>query len=90
MKVNFKELDIEVSFGNFQKMDISKELANYLHVNTSDIGVDDTARTIYYSEDEYIDIPLEHASIIADMVKSSNCCFVAAIKKAIIKELTKK
>ena len=90
MKANFKELNVEVSFGEFQKLDISKELANYIHVNTSDIGVDDTARAIYYSEDDFVDLPIEHASIIVDMIKSHNCGFVAAIKKAIINELTLK
>jgi hypothetical protein len=88
MKVNFNELNVEISFGEFQKIDISKELANYIHANTSDIGVDDTARAIYYNEDGYIDIPSEHASIIIDIIKRNNCGFVAAIKKAVIKELT--
>lgn len=86
MKVNFKELNIEVTFDNFQAVDIAKELGNYIHQVTNDIGLDDTARDIYHS-DGWVDIPLEHAEAIVAIVSRPECAFLACIKKAIINAL---
>lgn len=88
MIANFKNLEVEVTFGNFKGLDVTHILGNFLHANTSDIGLDDTARAIYYSEGD-VEIPDEHAKVIVAMVGSSKCSIVAGIKKSIIKELTK-
>jgi len=87
MEANFKNISIEVAFDEFQELDIAKELGNYIHANTPDIGVDDVAREIYHSEGS-IEISDEHASAIIDLVSSGRCLFVAAVKKAIINQLT--
>lgn len=87
MKANFKKLGVEVSFDNFKEWDVAKDLGNFIHANTSDIGLDDVARDIYHSEGE-MDIPEAYAKEIIGIVSSKECRFFAAIKKAIIKELT--
>ena len=87
MKANFKKINVEVKFDKFQELDITKDLGNYIHANTPDIGMDDVAREIYHSEGE-IEIPEQYAQDIVVMVKSNRCPFVAAVKKAIIAQLT--
>ena len=89
MKVNFKKLNVEVAFDKFKELDLAKDLGNYIHTNTNDIGLDDTARAIYHSEGE-IEVDDIHAQQIIEMIKGSECMFLAGIKKAIINELTSK
>lgn len=88
MRVNFKELSVEVNFDVFKPLDISKDLGNFIHVNTPDIGLDDVAREIYHSKGE-IEIPEEYIPMILDLIKNNQCPLVAAVKKAIINALTK-
>lgn len=88
MKVNFKELSVEVNFDVFKPLDISKDLGNFIHVNTPDIGLDDVAREIYHSKGD-IEIPEEYIPMILDLIKNNQCPLVAAVKKAIINALTK-
>lgn len=87
MKANFKKINVEVAFDEFQELDIAKQIGNFIHANTPDIGLDDVAREIYHSEGE-IEISEQHAKDIVVMVSSDVCMFVAAVKKAIINELT--
>jgi hypothetical protein len=87
MKANFKNLQVEVSFDKFSEVDVTKALGNYIHTNTTDIGLDDVAREIYYSEGE-VEISSEHAEAIKQMVLRKDCSFFAAFKKAIISQLT--
>lgn len=87
MKANFRKINVEVAFDEFKELDIAKELGNYIHANTPDIGLDDVAREIYHSEGE-VEISNEHASAIIDLVSYGKCLFLAAVKKAIINELT--
>lgn len=88
MRVNFKELSVEVNFDVFKPLDISKDLGNFIHVNTPDIGLDDVAREIYHSKGE-VEIPEEYIPMILDLIKNNQCPLVAAVKKAIINALTK-
>ena len=87
MKANFKKIQAEINFGEFKEVDLAKELANFIHNNTTDIGLDDVAREIYYSEGE-VEISTEHTNAIKAMVGSKECPFFVAFKKAIIKQLT--
>lgn len=86
MKVNFKQILVEASFDEFKEFDIAREFGNYIHSNTNDIGLDDTAREIYHSEGE-IEISEEHAGMIAALVNRKECNYVAAFKKAILKQI---
>lgn len=89
MKANFKKLNVEVAFDEFKELDLAKELGNYVHTNTNDIGLDDTARAIYHSEGE-MEVDDIHAQQIIEMIKGSECMFLVGVKRAIIKELTSK
>lgn len=87
MKANFKNLTVEVSFDEFKELDVRKVLGNFIHANTSDIGLDDTARDIYHSDGD-IELPDEHARMIVAMVSDPICKIIVGIKKSIINELT--
>ena len=89
MIANFKNLKVEVAFEEFKELDIRKVLGNVIHTNTSDIGLDDVARAIYHS-DGNIDISEEYACQIVEFMKDNNCVLLAAVKKAVINELTVK
>ena len=89
MKANFKNISVEVAFDEFKELDLAKELGNYIHTNTNDIGLDDTARSIYHSDGE-MEVDDIHAQQIIDMVRSRDCVFLAGVKRAIINELTNK
>lgn len=88
MKANFRRLNVEVTFDEFKELDVAKQLGNYIHANTPDIGLDDVAREIYHSEGE-IELEDSYAPAIIELVSMNSCMFIAAVKKAIIKELTK-
>lgn len=85
MKVNFKKFEIQTSFeGDKQEIDIAKTLGNLMMFNGSillDIGFEDLAKTIYYSEGE-VEIPARYLIPIQEVVKTSN--FLASIKRAIL------
>lgn len=91
MKVNFKELEAQISFdGTKQTFDIAKRLGNMMMYNSSillDIGFEDLAKTIYYSEGE-VEVPEQYCDAIIEVVKQSS--FIAAIKREVINQLTKK
>ena len=54
MKVNFRIIEVQVSFeGEKRVFDIAREIGNMMMYNGSillDIGFEDLARTIYYSD----------------------------------------
>ena len=61
-RVDFSKLKVQLTFeGEPVEIDFRKVLGNLIHQNTSDIGLDTFARTIYFSDgevevpDEYID-----------------------------------
>ena len=88
MKANFNQLQVEVAFDEYKPVDVTKSLGNFLHANTNDIGLDDVAREIYHSQGE-VDIPDEYAPMIETIVMNPQCPLLAAVKKAIVKELKK-
>lgn len=88
MKANFNKLKVEVAFDEFEELDIAKQLGNYIHTHTSDIGVDDVARDIYHIDGD-VEIPDEYVEPIKQIISDQGCYFIAAVKKAIIAELEK-
>ena len=60
MKVNFRIIEVQVSFeGEKRVFDIAREIGNMMMYNGSillDIGFEDLARTIYYSDGE-VEVP---------------------------------
>lgn len=83
MKANFKKITVEVAFDRFEELDIARQLGNFIHANTNDIGLDDVAREIYHSEGE-TDVSEEYARMIRALISDRKCPFLAAVKKAVI------
>lgn len=87
-KINFKALEVEISFeGDKKTFDVAKTVGNMMMYNGSlllDIGFEDLARTIYYSECE-VEVPPQYGGAVIEVVKQSN--LVAAIKREVIKQL---
>lgn len=80
MKANFKDLKVKMEFeGETVSFDLRKDLGNTIRRNTADIGLDDTARLIYFSDGE-IDIPDEH---IDDIIKIVNKCYIVPVQQAV-------
>ena len=77
MKVDFTKAKVEVTFGEYKEMDIAKAVGN-----TSDIGVDETARNIYHSEGE-LEIPDEQISAIIYALSNASTILVSAKKAAL-------
>lgn len=91
MKINFKTFEAQTSFeGAKQAFDITRELGNLMMYNSSillDIGFEDLAKEIYYSEGE-VEVPEQYSDAIIKVVRQSS--FIAAIKREIINRLSSK
>lgn len=89
MKVNFKAFEVQTSFeGAKQAFDITRELGNMMMYNSSillDIGFEDLAKEIYYSDSE-VEVPERYCKAIVEVVKQSS--FIAAIKREVINQLS--
>lgn len=90
MKINFKQLEVCVSFdGEKRVFDIAGDLGNMMMYNGSvllDIGFEKLAEEIYFSTGT-VEIPDKYRAAIREVVKSSG--FIAAIKRELINLLEK-
>lgn len=82
---DFHEIEMEVSFDNVMKVDISKTLGNVIHQNTGDLGLDEVARTIY--KEGKADIPVQYIPAIVEILKMPSSLMAAGGKTALIKML---
>ena len=80
---DFTEVEMEVSFDNVMKVDISKTLGNVIHQNTGDLGLDEVARTIY--KEGKADIPVMYIPAIVEILKMPTSLMAAGGKVALIK-----
>ena len=80
---DFTEIEMEVSFDEKMKVDISKTLGNVIHQNTGDLGLDEIARTIY--KDGKADIPVQYIPAIVEILKMPHSLMAAGGKIALIK-----
>lgn len=87
-KINFKALEVQTSFdGDKRTVDVTKTVGNMMMYNGSvllDIGFEDLAKEIYYSDGE-VEVPTRYAGAIREVVRQSQ--LIAAIKREIIKRL---
>ena len=87
-KIDFTHLEVPVSFdGTKQMFNVAKSLGNAMMYNGSvlmDIGFEDLARRIDYSEGE-VEVEGKYVAPIEQVVKDSN--FIATIKREIIRKL---
>ena len=79
---DFTEVEMEVSFDEKMKVDISKTLGNVIHQNTGDLGLDEIARTIY--KEGKADIPVEYIHVIVEILKMPQSLMAAGGKRALI------
>ena len=82
---DFTEVEMEVSFENMMKVDISKTLGNVIHQNTGDLGLDELARTIY--KEGKADIPVMYIPAIIEILKMPQSLMAAGGKVAVINML---
>ena len=81
---DFTQVEMEVSFDEKMKVDISKTLGN-IHQNTGDLGLDEIARTIY--KDGKADIPVMYIPAIVEILKMPHSLMAAGGKVAVINML---
>lgn len=91
MKIDFTKVEAVVSFeGEKATFNIAKPLGNDMMYNTNillDIGFEDLAREIYYSEGE-VEIDSRYTEAMVHIIKNGN--MIAPIKRVLIKKLTEK
>lgn len=75
---------VEINFeGDLVEVDIRKQLANHIRQSTNDIGLDDFARSIYYSDGE-IEVPQEYIEPILNISVNR---FIVPVQKALSDKL---
>ena len=79
---DFTEVEMEVSFDEKMKVDISKTLGNVIHQNTGDLGLDELARTIY--KEGKADVPVGYIPAIVSILKMPQSLMAAGGKRALI------
>ena len=79
---DFTQVEMEVSFDEKMKVDISKTLGNVIHQNTGDLGLDEIARTIY--KEGKADIPVGYIPAIVSILKTPQSLMAAGGKRALI------
>ena len=82
---DFTQDELEVSFDEKMKVDISKTLGNVIHQNTGDLGLDELARTIY--KEGKADIPVMYIPAIVEILKMPHSLMAAGGKVAVINML---
>ncbi len=88
MKVDFTKIDVQVSFDGTRKtFNVAKNVGNDMMYNGTviqDIGFEELARQIYFSDGE-VEIPQQYAKPIAQVIMESN--YIAAIKRYLFQKL---
>lgn len=83
--IDFGKVMVQNTFeGEPQAVDIRKHLGNAIHQSTGDIGFDDFARTIYFSEGA-VEVPGEYVEQLRIIVKET---YLASVQRAINELLT--
>lgn len=81
MTIDFRKIEVEVNFdGTKEVLDISKQLANYAKMKTSDIAFEDFCREIYYQGE--VEVSEAYKKELLRIVGESQ--FLAYIKRGII------
>lgn len=71
---------VEINFeGDQVEVDIRKQLANAIRQSTNDIGFDDFAREVYYSDGE-IEVPSEY---IQPIINVAAACLIVPVQRAL-------
>lgn len=65
--IDFSKIPVELRFGEMTETDMRRSVGNAINRNTSDIGLADFARKIFYSE-EPVEIPAAYAEEVTRIV----------------------
>lgn len=84
IKIDLSALMVEAEFGKMAQVDARHDVANAIHKATSDIGVDDLARKLYYAKGE-VEIPPYQLQAVTDIIRRSS--LLAFVKKAVLERL---
>jgi hypothetical protein len=85
VKVDFGKVMVQHNIeGELQSFDFRKALGNEIHQTTGDIGFDDFAHKIYFSEGA-IEVPEEYIEPLKEIIKGR---YLASVQKAFAKLLT--
>ena len=83
--IDFGKVMIQHTFeGDPVAVDMRKQLGNKIHQTTGDIGFDDLARTIYFSEGD-VEVPQEYIEPLKQLVKEN---YLASVQRAFNELLT--
>lgn len=83
--IDFGKVMVQHTFeGDPVAVDMRKQLGNKIHQTTGDIGFDDFARTIYFSEGE-VEVPQEYIETLKQLVKEN---YLASVQRAFNELLT--
>lgn len=83
--IDFGKVMVQHTFeGDPVAVDMRKQLGNKIHQTTGDIGFDDLARTIYFSDGE-IEVPQEYIEPLKQVVKEN---YLASVQRAFNELLT--
>lgn len=83
--IDFGKVMVQHTFeGDPVAVDMRKQLGNKIHQTTGDIGFDDLARTIYFSEGE-VEVPQEYIEPLKQLVKEN---YLASVQRALNELLT--
>ena len=77
---DFTKVTVEMSFDEFQEMNISKQLGNSVHRATNDLGIDEKARELYRTGK----VQLEGEELILFRQAVLACDLIAPAKKAVL------
>lgn len=86
MRIDLRDIELEVSPGRRVRMDIRKPVANVVWAGTPDIGVMDKAREIYYT-DGAVEIPRWMVPHMVKVIEGS--ALLAYVKVAVLAILGK-
>ena len=79
VKIDFGKVMVQHTFeGEPVAVDMRKQLGNKIHQTTGDIGFDDLARTMYFSEGE-VEVPQEYIEPLKQIVKEN---YLASVQRA--------
>lgn len=85
--IDFGKVMVQHSFeGEPVAVDMRKQLGNKIHQTTGDIGFDDLARNIYFSDGE-IEVPQEYIEPLKAIIKDN---YLASVQRAFNELLTVK
>lgn len=77
--IDFSKVMVQHTFeGEPVAVDMRKQIGNKIHQTTGDIGFDDFARVIYFSEGK-IEVPHEYVEPLKQLVKET---YLASVQRA--------